>query len=91
MFEDLIDGEVLPIGGTRSQLITALIFALPRMTFNPHVAHLMRLSRLEQLLPKIDVFDRRLLGVFPSACDPRFDPMLVEGVDQLLGIGIEDY
>ena len=56
------------------------------MAFNPMKRDAMGLFRLQEALPKIGVFHRLLLCVFPTSLEPSFNPMLVEGVHHVLGV-----
>ena len=73
------------------QLIAALILRMAVVPFDPDKGHLMGLFGFQKTFPEIDIFDRFVFPSFPAFLDPSLDPILIKGVYQILGIGIEIY
>ena len=59
------------------------------MPLNPDELHLMLALCGKQTLPQVAVLDGLLVGSFPPALFPAVDPVLVEGVDDVLRIGMD--
>ena len=58
------------------------------MAFHPMEADVVGLFRFQKTFPQVGVLYWLLLGVFPSAFEPSFNPVLVEGVYHVLRIGV---
>ena len=59
------------------------------MPLNPDELNLVLAFGGEQALPQIAVLDRLLVGSLPAAFFPSVNPVLVEGVDDVLRIGMD--
>ena len=59
------------------------------VALNPDELHFVLTLCGEQALPQIAVLDRLLVGGLPAAFFPSVNPVLVEGVDDVLRIGMD--
>ena len=59
------------------------------MAFYPMEADIVGLLCLQEAFPQVRVFYWLFLGVLPSAFEPPFNPVLVEGVYHVLRIGVD--
>ena len=59
------------------------------MSLDPVECHLMIFFRLQKALPEIYILHLFVFSALPPLLDPALDPVLVEGVDHILGIRID--
>src|SRR6266545_1450696 len=78
-------GALLALRGADRHVVGVLVLRVTGVAFNPRPMHVVRLGRLDELLPQLEVLDRAAFSS-PAARLPVFYP-LVHALDQVLGIG----
>src|SRR6266545_1615407 len=76
---------LLALRGADRHVVGVLVLRVTGVAFNPRPMHVVRLGRLDELLPQLEVLDRAAFSS-PAARLPVFYP-LVHALDQVLGIG----
>ena len=71
------------------QLVAAVVFGVVGVALNPVVAHFMLCRQHKQLLPEVRVQGGLLVGLDPAPLLPAPGPALFQGVNDVLGVGID--
>src|SRR5437764_651268 len=71
-----------------SMLVGALVLVMAGMALDPVPAHLVRLQRLIEALPQLDILDRLLVRGAPAVALPTVDPTR-DALPHVLAVGIE--
>jgi len=85
----LVGDEVSSVNGFVDEFIAALVEFIASVSLDPFPNHLvLRLSGVEAL-PEIFVEDWIFVGFFPSPFFPAGEPVFVQGIDDVFGIGVK--
>lgn len=70
-------------------LVAAVVFGVLRVALHPVVVELVAVHQLQQLLPQVGVQGGFLVAFHPAPLFPAPGPALLQGVDDILGVGVE--
>lgn len=73
----------------RRQLVAPFILRMSVVSFHPDKSHLMGCFCLQKPFPEIRVLHWLFLAVDPVFLQPGINPVLVKGIHQIFGIGIQ--
>lgn len=84
-----IGGEVGLLGGGDGEGVTALIFDIACMASDPVKFNLVAIAQVQELRPEIGINGGFFAVAHPVIAPPAHGPALHDGIDDVLGVGVE--